>query len=156
MPHQDGQVLSTAAGSSGVVGGSGTATFQPSPSLGASITINGKPFSIDGEYAGQITSVDRGYAIVDTFDAREYATGSVTTYNALFFNLTDTSFSIPPSITTPFRFEFPEEQSTGALWITTYSNDLGYMVNTRATLVPSSVTLSLANAVPEPRLGRLC
>jgi hypothetical protein len=38
-----------------LIGGTGTATFQPSPALGALVTIGSQSIFIDGSYAGQIS-----------------------------------------------------------------------------------------------------
>ena len=128
----------------GSLGGTGTATFRPSPSLGATIRINGKTFSIAGGYAGQI-STGGGLTV---FDARDYSTGpNLTTYNALYFNL----WFIPlSSITAPFDDDLHSDGNlTGLISIQT-RDAIGYSINTWSTMVPEHLTITSIGAVPEP------
>jgi len=116
---------------------------QPSPSLGAVLTINGLSMFIGGGNVGQLYSIDYGN-LSRSYDLAGDPTRSI--YN----EMSDPTRSIPVSINVPFTYTVTPAnggygQGQAMLGIDPVS-DAAQFLN----LDPTTVTVSVPGAVPEP------
>jgi hypothetical protein len=116
---------------------------QPSPSLGAVLTINGINMGIGGESVGYLYGIDYGN-FSRSYDLAGDPGRSV--YN----QMSDPTRSIPVSINMPFTYTVTPAnggygQGQAMLGIDPV-NHAGYLID----LVPTTVTVSVPGAVPEP------
>jgi PEP-CTERM motif len=139
------------------LGGYAFSEGQPSPSLGAILTIDGVSVGFGGGAHGQIYGADYGSSTKSFADARDYGSAyNFYTYNFVTNQMTDPSRTIPVSITEPFTYKANNSNGgsgQGNFQIVSYQNGYGYLINTYAYLVPTTVSMSLADVaagVPEP------
>jgi hypothetical protein len=116
---------------------------QPSPSLGAVLTINGISMGIGGASAGYLYGIDFG----DFSRSYDFA-GDPS--RSVFNQMSDPTRSIPVSINMPFTYTVTPAnggygQGQAMLGIDPV-NHAGFLID----LVPTTVTVSVPGAVPEP------
>ena len=153
-------VTYSSPGENYALGGYGSATGQPSPSLGAVVTINGHSVSIGGMDFGQIQA-GAGRFVYD--DARDYFIYNADThlYNIVYNGILSPDGMIPPSITTPYTYIVTgSDQAYGLIQIQTHSNQNGDLILADGNLTPTSITVTTSalvmwDAVPDKQLTTL-
>jgi hypothetical protein len=134
------------------IGGYGSATFQPSPSLGGVVTINGHSATIGGSYFGEIYGLNDGITSQTYHDVRDFFLYDPTTYdyNIMYNRIYSSSTLIPKSITTAYEYTVTgDDFAYGVVQFDHYSNPSGQLNYAIANLSPETITVSIP-AVPEP------
>jgi hypothetical protein len=108
------------------LGGYAFSEPQPSPSLGAILTIDGVSVGFGGGALGQIYGADYGTFTRSYADARDYGSAyNFYTYNFVTNQMTDPSRTIPMSITEPFTYKANNSNGgsgQGSFQIVSYQN----------------------------------
>ena len=132
------------------IGGPGSATFEPSPSLGGVVTINGYSVTIGGSYFGEIYGLNDGTTSQSYHDVRDFLLYDPTTYdyNIMYNRIYSTSALIPKSITTSYAYAVTgDDLAYGVVQFSHYSNPDGQIDYAIANLSPETLTVS---TVPAP------
>jgi hypothetical protein len=117
---------------------------QPSPSLGAVLTINGVSFAVGGASFGQLYGIDFG-DFSRSYDFAGDALGTIAG-RSVFNQMSDPSRTIPVSINTPFTYTATSGGQGQALIYINPLNGAGDLID----LAPTTETVSVPGAVPEP------
>jgi hypothetical protein len=140
------------------VGGYISATFQPSPSLGAFVIINNHTVTIGGAAFGQLYGLGGGGGTTTVYDdARDYFVfnADLHLYNILNNGIQLSDPLLPTSITTPYIYTVPHgDGGFGLVVIQTHSNQYGDLIYANANLLPETVTVTDTSvSVPTPIAG---
>jgi hypothetical protein len=144
-------VIQNAPNYNSALGGYAFSEGAPSPSLGAILTIDGVSVGFGGGAHGQISGTDYGTYSQSFADARDYGSAyDFYTYNFVTNQMVDPSHTIPVSITEPFSYKAKNSNGgsgQGSFQIVSFRNGYGYLIDTYASLIPTTVSMSLGDGI---------